>query len=250
MATKIIYWRIYCETEGIWTYGYLDDTQGTPTTCFTNTSHTVNPNSYQDMTTTSLTVPEVKLAEELVKTGGNYRAESFKFTCPANQVTVYTVSWKFQLSVISSSYVGKSAWEGCKVDAIVGPDTVVGTITDDVASGVSVIPVSLTVIQNAQVGYEFFIGSDLIGEIISINSNALTVTLSDNTITTYTSGAYAKLQTRAIKNYEICGGPLLYTFGVNVLGGSPLAPNTDVNVVFNNVTNSSIDFRFQVEYLY
>ena len=250
MATKIIYWRIYCNTESQWTYGYLDDTQGTPTTCFTDSSHTVNPDSYQNVSETSLIIPHVKIQEEYIETGGNYRLEGFKMTCPANQVTTKVVTWKTQLSIISSQYVGKSEWEGCIVDAIVGPETIVGTITGNVASGIAIIPVSLTVIQNAVIGYEFLINSDLIGEICSIDSVNSTVTIGTNTTTSYTSGALAKLQNRTIKNYEMSPTNLLYTLGVNTVGGSPLAPNTPVHVIFNNTTNNEIIFRFQVEYLY
>lgn len=42
-----ITWRIYCITEGDWTSGTLLDTAGTPTTCFNDAEHQVNPNSVQ-----------------------------------------------------------------------------------------------------------------------------------------------------------------------------------------------------------
>lgn len=40
------YWRIWCTTESLWTYGY---SLSSPTTCFTNAGHTVNSGSVQDI---------------------------------------------------------------------------------------------------------------------------------------------------------------------------------------------------------
>jgi hypothetical protein len=250
MATKIVYWRIYCNTEDCWTYGYLDDIQGTPSTCFTDACHTVNENSQQAVSETYLTVPEVRIAEEHVKTGGNYRCEGFKMTCPANETTTKIVSWKTERSIISSNYIGKKEWEGCVVNAIVSPETIVGIITADIASDVSVIPVSLTVMQNTQVGFELFINSDLIGEVYAMDYENNTVTLDTNTTTSYTAYSYVKIQTRSIKNYEIPATNQLHSFGVNTIGGSALPANTVVHVVFQNTTNAEIIFRFHVEYYY
>lgn len=49
MPTTVVEWRIYCNTDSKWTSGWLNDTDGAPTTCFENNGHTVNSNSVQEM---------------------------------------------------------------------------------------------------------------------------------------------------------------------------------------------------------
>ena len=47
------YWRIYCITESLWSYGYL---ASTPTVCFNNNTHTVNSGSTQELQEASSTI--------------------------------------------------------------------------------------------------------------------------------------------------------------------------------------------------
>lgn len=248
MATKIIHWRIYCETEQDWTYGYLDDTQGTPSTCFTDTEHIVNGNSQQQMNETSLTIPKFRIAEESIETGGSYKMEGFKLTCPANQVSSKTVSWSIPVSVLATHFISQESYEGCIVETIVSPETTIGVLTANIDSGVSVLPASTTVIQYASVGCEIFINSDLIGEVTSVNAD--TITLNANTTTNYTAYSYIKMQYRVLKNYELSALTSKVDLGVTTIGGSYIPSGTLIKVLFNNTTNSSITFRFGFEYLY
>lgn len=248
--TTIINWRIYCITEGIWTYGYLDDTQGTPTTCFTNTGHTVNGNSQQQVSTISNDITTTKILEEIIPTGGNFRCQGYKFTCPANETSTHTVSWNYPITVMASFFTSKTIWEGCVLDTIVAPNTTVGTLTANINSGVTVLPVSLSVIQNFEIGYELKINSDFIGQVIAIDINALTVTVDTATGTGYTSGYLVKMQVRTIQDFEISEKDDRYIIGRSKVGGKYLPTGIPVHVIFNNTTGSSITFRYEVEYLY
>lgn len=250
MATKIIYWRIYCETEQEWTYGYLDDTQGTPSTCFTNTEHTVNGSSYQQLSETSLVIPKFRIAEESTETGGSYKMEGFKLECPANQVSSKIVSWDIPVSVLATHFISQTSYEGCVVETIVSPETTIGILTANIDSGVSVLPVSATVIQYATVGCEVLVNSDLIGDLVSVNANDNTITVNANTTTNYTAYSYIKIQFRALKNYELSAFTSKIDLGVTTIGGSYLPSGTLIKILFNNTTGSSITFRFGFEYLY
>ena len=94
------------------------------------------------------------------------------------------------------------------------------------------------------------INSDLIGELISIDTNNNTITVSANTESNYSAYSYVKIQYRALKNYELSALTDKIDLGVTTIGGSYLPSETIVKVLFNNTTNSSITFRFGFEYLY
>jgi hypothetical protein len=53
MPNTVFKWRIYCTTENAWTEGWLNSDDPEPTTCFTDNSHTINPNSLQKTDTVS-----------------------------------------------------------------------------------------------------------------------------------------------------------------------------------------------------
>lgn len=248
--TIVINWRIYCITEGKWTYGYLDDTQGTPTTCFSDTGHQVNGNSQQQVSVISSAVTNMKLLEESTPTGGNFRCQGYKLTCPAGQTSIHTIFWKYPISVMGSFFTSKSIWEGCILDTIVAPDTIVGTLTANVGIGIDVLPVSLSTLQYIQVGYELKINSDLIGQIVYIDANALTVSVDMVTVKSYTSGDLVKFQVRTIKDFEFSGNDERHIIGNSKVGGKYLPTGITANILFNNTTDSSIDFRYEVEYLF
>ena len=248
--TSITYYRIYCNTEAEWSYGYLATVDGPPTECFNNGAHTVNPDSVQDIEVISNETIKVKIQEEYVPTGGNFRCEGKKFTIAANTTTSQTVSWPYNISVLQSFFTSTTEQEGNVLDVLTGPATVVGTLTSSIASGVTVLPVSLTVIQNMNIGYEVLVGSDLLGEVISIDENALTLTIGTATGSAYSSGAVVKMQLTNIKNFEITGDCSRVVIGASKTGGKHLPANLPVKLTYQNNSNAEVVFRYQIEYLY
>lgn len=55
--STIIKWKIFCNTEQAFVEGLLDETAGTPTTCFNNNTHTINQNSQYPIETITSTMP-------------------------------------------------------------------------------------------------------------------------------------------------------------------------------------------------
>ena len=248
--TVINEWRIFCETEGIWTYGHLAADSGIPTTCFTDTAHTVNTNSIQIVDTVDNSAIRAKIVEETIETGGYFRCEGHKFTIAAGTTDSHMISWPYPISVLESYFTCGTNQEGDVINVVTGPDTIVGTITANVAISDTVIPVSLTVVQNAQVGWDFKIGSDNLGYIIGIDANALTITLATPVTSTYTSGDYAKIEVPGIRDLEIGPAAFRYQIGASKTGGKYLPANTNVKVSYTNNGVNPITFRYQLEYLY
>ncbi len=248
---SINHWRIYCITEQEWSSGYLAAESATPTTCFNNTGHEVNLNSQQIVEVITNNTTNVKIIEESVPTGGNFRCEGFKLTIPAGTTATKVVSWPYIISVLQSFFAPNSSQDGDVLNVICGPNTIVGLLTSSISSGTTVIPVSLTVVQNAMVGYEFLLNGTNLGEIVAIDLNAYTVTLHTATPSSFNAGAYAGLQTTNIKNLVIgLGGGERYIIGASRSGSKRLPANMPVHVTYQNNGANDVDFYFQVEYLY
>jgi hypothetical protein len=247
--TSVTKWRIYCITEGEWSYGFKDTSDEAPTECFTDCTHTINENSVQELEVIGHTTQIVSVQEELVPTGGNFRCEGKKFTIGANSTASSTISWPYNITVLETFFSGSTAQIGNELDVIVAPETTVGILRESVSSGATVLPVSLTVVQNINVGYELFIGSVNLGEIISKDDVLLTVTLGTAIDAGYSANSLVKMQVINIKNLEI-HSTSRYTIGRSKIGGRYLPANVPVKLIYTNNTNAEVTFNYEIEYLY
>lgn len=250
--TSITKWRVYCTTEEDWIYGYKDTSDGTPTTCFNNTGHTVNENSFQEVDVISDDTINAKIIEEYVPTGGNFKCCGKKFTIPANSTVTHTVSWPFNISVMESYFTSSSDMEGDVVEVVTAPNSIVGALTAPVEIGDTVINVNTTVIQNIMVGYTFKLGNSntSLGFVLAIDENALTVTVETPSPEAFSTGAYVKMEVEGICELEIGAAPFRYVIGSSKTGGKHLLANTPVNVIYTNNGYTEKTFRFQIEMLY
>lgn len=243
-------WRIYCLDEGEWTYGYLTTGANAPTTCFTNTAHSVNADSSQELDVISQTTVKAKIVEELIETGGYFRCEGHKFSIPANSTAIQQVSWPYPITVLQSFYEGGPEHEGNELDVIVGPNTIVGILREAASIGDTVLHVSLTVIQNIKIGFTVKLGSTTVGSVIGINENMLCITITAPLAAAYNANTYVKTEALSISNLEFGRAPIRISIGASKHGGKYLAPNTLVELTYKNNTNADVVFKYQVEILY
>ncbi|HEY9704249.1 MAG TPA: hypothetical protein V6C58_17490 [Allocoleopsis sp.] len=247
--TTLNKWRVYCITESTWSCGYLEEGIQ-PTACFNNSSHTINPDSINIISTVSTS--EVVIDEEHIKTGGNFRVEGRKFTINPNTTNFQEVSWPYPISVLSTFFTSDTSQKGDVVNVIVSPDTLIGTVSENVNS-TNVIKVSQTVIDNIKKGYELILQDNNnynnIGEVIDIDTNTKNVTVSGLTENQFSSGSLVKFQVRMMKNFEI-GDPFRYANGISKIGGAYIPANTIVKVIYTNTSNSIKTFVYHIEYLY
>lgn len=243
-------WRVKCDTDNTFEYIWDEDK---PTTCPINNGHTI------DNTKTTIVdqnVPNVlKIQEEDVPTGGNYRCTTVPINASAGVDVVTTVnhSWKIPVSIFSISFVTKDEHEGDKFDIVVAPETIVGLLTDNIAIGVDVIPVDATVMANVCVGYTLIIDNtinvDNLGEIIEIDTVNNTVTTENTTSFAFLTGSVIKTHTRIVKDYTI-GPSWEYIIGESKIGGSYISSNRVIQLNYTNKTNVAKNLYIQIEYTY
>jgi len=239
-------WRIYCITEEDWSEGWIED-GSSPDKCFNSGDHEINPNSLQVISRSNILSLEVK--EEQIKTGGHIKSEGFTFTIPANTSQTNTISWPIPINVINLTINSVKEEIGNVLNSVVSPNTAMGVLSAESVIGESEIYVSDTVIANAYIGLEILINGNLVAEILSINSQTKTLSLSKNLEAIYPIGSVVGGQRRIVKNYNL-GFNSAFTVGAHKIGTSYLKANTDVSLEYDNNTDAEQKLTFNVEYLY
>lgn len=244
---SIIRWQIYCNTEEAWTQGFLNESAGPPTVCFNNNTHTVNPNSPQQIDGTQLF--SVKVIQEDIPTGGHYTSEGFSMTIPPLSTEILPISWPMQISCKLVHIQSTIENLGDTLNAIVNPYTLIGGIISNVAENSNIAIVNVTVIANIKVGFEFYIGTEHLGRVIEINNTNSTITFENNTSILHTVGEPVYTEMKIIRNLEL-GMNNGYDLGQSSLGGKHLKPNVITNIIYTNNSNVEKTLKFSVEYFF
>lgn len=242
---SIIHWQIYCNTEGGWSEGYLEQSVGPPTVCFNNNTHEVNLNSQQELAGTQLL--NVKVIQEDIPTGGHYTTEGFLMDIPPLSTQILPISWPTRITCKLVHVQSMDENLDDILNAIVNPHTLVGIITNNIDLNSVVANVNVTVIQNVKVGFDFYIGSEHVGIVISIDKTNSTITFETPTTMSHKAGEYTYTEFKIIRNL-VLGTNNGYDLGQSSLGGKFLQENTITNIIYTNNSEISKRFRFSVEY--
>ena len=244
MSVSLYKYRIYCQTEQVYTYVWGEST---PLACPINSSHTISSSTITILDEVSEKIVAIK--QESVKTGGNFKIKGFSHICPANSTTIFPVSWPFNITVMNVRIYSEISQVGDTVNAIVSPDTIVGTLTSSCSSGVTTVSVNSTAVMYSCIGFFCKVGTEDLGMILSIDSINSTISFQNPTSVEYTTGTYYKIETKMIENYPLgmVGESII---GESNIGGTHLPANTITNVIYTNNSNTQKIHKYCVEYLY
>ena len=153
MNTIVYKYRVYCSTDS--KYEYVWGTTE-PTTCPTNTAHTITTSKTTIIDEANPTIVEIK--EESIKTGGFFKTDSIKINATANQTSSIIITHPFDITALLVEWISEETHRGDKLSLFVGPLTF-GTITANIA------PASAWVTQNY-----------VVGNIVTYNSKVYTCT--------------------------------------------------------------------------
>lgn len=245
--TELSKWRVFCITENDWSYGWLETGSNAPTTCFNNTSHQVNTGSIGIIDTTeNLTV---KIKQESVDTGGNFKSKGYKFIAGANTSTTLSVSWPYLTTACAVHIQTDETQRGDVLNAIVGPQTIVGVITSPAYVGDNVVSANSTVFNISYVGYEAYIGSHFVGEILELKPELFTVKFSIPLTVDLPLNTYFKIQMRIVDSHNL-GYTVGNDIGATNIGGKSLPKNLPTHVIYTNNSDLEKTCCFTIEYLY
>ncbi len=253
MASSVNKYRIYCTTEEKFIVGYGTDA---PTACYTDTAHTVNENSVQLMNTISS--QQVYIQEEAgqYRTGGNFGARAFSFSCAANSVTSFVSSFPYPISLLTAQAQVSEENVGDTLDFGMGENTTIGILTQGNSIGATVFTVSSTVITYICIGLEvrLFNGvtSNQCGRCIAVNTVNNTITVETATTDDFTASSpvtYVQVTRYILRNYLMLT-PGIHQMGFSKIGAAYVPTNTVGTAIYTNTSDQIKTFCFLVEHLY
>lgn len=205
--------------------------------------------------------PQTVIVKEEVSgvTGGNYAIKTATMTVDHAIGTTkdLDISFPYPVSVFSAQFVCKAHHEGDIIDVIMAPDTTIGAITSDVASGATILPVQDSVLDNIRLGFMVSLDNGTtqndLGECTGIDRIAKTITVSTATSSSFLAATptYVKMTVNLVRNFTL---PHAYKIdiGRDVIGGSLLPGGTIMRIKYKNNEGTTVGktFTFMMEYKY
>lgn len=251
MSVTINKYRIWCNTDSKWEYVWGENA---PTKCPTNTTHTID--ATKTAIVDKITEHLMTIREENVITGGHYQA-CFHEIIVSSGVgeTIYDVTFPHPVSLLAAEWTNTSAIAGDEIQFTVSPDTTIGAIASGVASGVSIIPVQQSVIDNVQIGYrcELYSASGVhqLGRITEKDSNNKTVTAEFATTQSFSTlwPTYFRMNIDMVRRSTLAGQGRVQ-LGDAKIGGSYIPAETTLRACYANNNGQAKTLVFALEYLY
>ena len=247
MSKTINNYRLFCNTENQNVYTWQ---QSSPTVCPNNNTHLIDSNSITIVD--SINNQSVNIIQTSDSIQGYYKTEGFKLTIPAGQSVSQDYKWPFDIAVLTINWTTDSTNTDDIVNLQVAPNTIIGIITQNIASGDTVLHVNDTVISNVIIGCLITISngnsSVNMGYCLKIDKTTNTITCANPANTIMNPGSYVSLTVVAC-NF-IIGLPDQTKLCNKHINTTHLPTNTIVRVSYQNNSNVDKIFFFYVEYLY
>lgn len=257
MTSVINEWRIFCITENTFVNGLLY--QGiTCDSCFNNRLHIVNNNSISIVKTIepNLTILSTQSPNQ---TNGNYRREGLLLSSPAGTpgaITTQTTSFPYNVGMLAFNMNISQDNVGDMIEAIVMPlgQAPVDILSVNVSSGTKIIPVSASIFNYIQIGFQLVLINNLTGfkeeqdEITSIDKIGNTITLKTGITTAFNSGSYISFLMKRCKNIYMTT-PGIINLG-NFLRSSLFPTTLQAQIRYTNNSGTAKTFAYSSDYLF
>jgi len=252
--TTINKYRILCNTESAYRYVWAEEE---PTVCPSGVAHNIDSDNIAIVEHYTDQDVQAYIVEEDVRTGGHYQSRFVLLSISGSGWTELDVSWPIPVSLLSGDYTTCSGAEkGDEIEAVVAPDTIIGTVTSGVSVSGSVIEVSQTVIDNTAVGFYLKLddGTNVneLGRVLSIDTDNLTVTVENAATDSFSPSTptYVKQTVKFITD-SVLEGPGGHALGRTKIGASYIPENTVLRLRYkNNGVNDQKYLSITLEYLY
>jgi hypothetical protein len=242
-----------CTTEATEKSVWRDEDDPVPSKCPDDTSHTIDTTSIRITDTVEETTTTIR--EELIPTGGHFRAMCKSIDIGANETKIDDNTWPYNISALAIEFITTSENQGDDLELIVGPDTIIGAITSGVSISDNVINVDQTTIDYIDIGFRVNlfdgVNTEELGHVTSIDKDNKTITTENSSTTAFlaSSPTYVRINVNVIDDYTI-GAPGRWIIGEAKIGGSHVKAGISVRIIYKNNTASAKNFTAQLEYLY
>lgn len=127
-------WRVFCTNEGVDKFWVLSEDEPEPTSCPTDTAHSIDATKTVILNTISDNM--VKIQEENIQTGGNFQATTLSLNAIKNTTSPASLSWPHPISALNLDFISTEDNKGDIVNGCIGKDTIIGNITGNVTPAI------------------------------------------------------------------------------------------------------------------
>ena len=240
---------MYCVTEqqfvNVWS-------QTRPTHCPNDITHVIEDSSIGIVET--INNQSVYIAGKSTgNTNGYYIVQGKTTNIDTNSIIYDDTVFKVPSCIFGLIFISTLEQKGDKFDVIINPDTTIGTITQTVNIGDKTIYVSQSVIENIVPGMFVTLNDSTnkndLGMIISINTEALTITTDLATTNSFESNSTINRNLYIVKDYPI-QDPWKHDIGYGTFGGKSVPANTIFRLVYYNNNGVAKTFSYAYEITY
>ena len=249
--TTIYLYSVYCQTEGIYKEVWGVDP---PSLCPTNTSDTLDLNSISIKQSISEEVSKVTQDTE-----GLLQFKGIKGDIPVGLIgdkTNIDISFPHDIRLLNACIGADSANIGDGLEIIVGPDTIIGTLSANANIGDNVLTVSSGIFNIPQlrkgVEISLFDGvtSNKCGRLIGIDSENNQITVETPLTSAFVTGNFVRLSLAVVKDYYFHPSKHEQCIGMKGMQSLLLKANTVLRFEYTNNSVNAKAFNCQLEYYY
>lgn len=251
--TQVNEYRLYCYTEVTNVLGWG---QTAPTACYHNTEHSIDLDSIVIVDSVDDDIVQANIIEENIPTGERYQVRQFHIVpTTGSDWQTFNFSNPIDVSVKKGTVYLQDSCVGDEMNCHMSPDTIIGTITADVAAEATEISVSETVINNIFVGAEVKlydgVNQDDVGFVISIDTDNNKITVETATINSFAAATptYVQMTVCFVHDIEIINNSTI-ELGENAIKAFHWPSNTVLRVKYKNNNAQAKKLGVVMEYYY
>lgn len=249
MSSNINKWRIFCNTENTFVYGFLDGTQ-TCTSCFNNTNHDINSNSISIESTTIQNVTLISTNDNS-SIHGNYVNDCYLIDIDSgvDTVTVYSRTYPYIIGILSFYVDIMTDNVNDIFDLIVRPvgNGFIGVLGSNYIIGDTHIDIGNESIYFKNGHFLKITDGSNTDDIEVINVTGNILTLKSGLTHNYTAGSYISFNLKRLRNY------ITRSIGYRVVGSflriSTFPIGMEAVILYTNKTANAKKFVCGIEYL-
>ena len=239
VASTILYkYKIYCNTEAEYVYGYNTTP---PATCYHNNTHTVNLNSIQEME--KIDPGSVSIKEDKIDIDRTIKIFTICVEDAAfGETTLVTYTFPVIVSMYSFKFITDSSNKGDEFSLHANENTTFGLILDDLEIGATSFHSPPALILYCLIGFHITItdgtNTDELGMVIAIDKNTNIITTENATTHAFSAtNTLVQMTIKVLDKLKI-GGAGVYDFCGDVIGGTVVPMGTVAKFRYKNNSTS------------
>jgi hypothetical protein len=246
MATETQY-KVYCNEEEKYVTAWYSTR---PLCCPNNYRHSIDPLKTVKLASRPVDAALVRVQEENTLTNGNFRYQSFTFTCGSNCTTSNDISFPYPINILTTQTSSMENMIGDTLDVILIPkNPIVGVTLSNLSVGSSNIYVSNSVLNYMNAGYLCIVGNENLGEVYNINPNSNMITTQYAASNEVAAASTVAINVHVIKNAQFIQ-PTTYMVGGGKIGASYIPAGAVLRSFYKNNSSNVKDFQMNLEFLY